>query len=1140
MAEIVLSPLLEVVLEKLANPLLKEIAKRSGLKKEVKKVRRSLRVIQAVLEEAEERQLTDRALRIWLEELKEVAFEMEDLLDDFSPEVLLSRTREGFTQQVLAFVPSVVQYGDMLTKLEQIKGTLEMLAEETFNFNLRGGAVNTSGSTSRSRSRSRRTGSFIIESEIFGREEDKERVIGVLLSTDDKARGEVSVISIVGLGGLGKTTLAQLVFNDERVTKHFDMKIWACVNDDFDVEKIMASVIESATKNKCDLFGMDVLQFRLYELLSGKRYLLVLDDLWNEDDQEWDKLRTLLVNGGEGSTIIVTTRSEKVASQRAFSRLEEDHTNLYPIGKQIAKKCGGVPLAAKSLGSLMRFKRDEREWLLVQESDLWNVSESENGILPALRLSYCHMPSHLKRCFAYCSIFPKNYIIKKDKLIQLWIAEGLLQSPKGIKSLEFIGNEYFDDLVWMFFFQDIYGSDNGNITECKMHDIVHDLARSVAGDEYIMLEHGNIEQDLSHIRHSSIICNFSLSTIPDNLYEAKKLRTLILVFPKGDLGEVPPAAFSSFRYLRVLGLSGSGIKRLHESISSFIFLRYLDISNTEVKELPDSVCSLCRLQVMDLSNCFDLIKLPNQMSIISKLRHLILDGCSRLTKMPPSIGKLVFLRTLSMFIVGNEVDEGLNQLQSLNLGGQLNISHLEKVRVARDAMEADLIGKRNLLSLSLSWGDGDNGSNRNIDNSDTHEEVLKYLQPHGYLKRLSIRGYQGKCFPRWIDAIKLPNITDLVLINCRRCEYLPTLGKLPFLKVLYLQGMNAVKNIGPEFYGQGTERAFPLLKELTFMDFPHLEYWWSSNRREEFPSLLKLNITKCFKLRNIPPFPYLQHLELHHCNNVILWSASKLTSVTNLVINGFTEELALLENLLQNNALLMSVTISSCPKLHALPPSLGKLINLKSLTIRWSKELTSLPELQNLTSLDSLEIIECDSLATLPEDIQTLSSLRTLSIENCNSLTSLPHNLQFLTSLEHLTIMYCPKLTSLPEDLQHLFSLKSLSILNCPGVASLPGGLKYVTTLQNLEIRGCSGLKGFPDCVANLNSLRSLTLTDCDNLTSLPGGLQYASSLQHLSIRECPILEERCKKDTGEDWLKINHISHVYIGSPNFASSSSH
>ncbi|KAL5844587.1 hypothetical protein ACOSQ4_010545 [Xanthoceras sorbifolium] len=1157
MAEIVLSPLLEVVFDKVANPLLEEIANRFNLRKELKKLRRTLRVIRAVLEEAEERQLTHGALKIWLRELKEVSYDMEDLLDEFSPEALMSRNRGGFAQQVLNLVP-FANIGEMLSKLKQVKETLETLAEERSNFNLREGVVKTS-----SRSR-RQTGSYIIQSEILGREDDKQRIVQVLFSIDNRTYGEVSVVSIVGLGGLGKTTLAQLVYNDERVTRHFDTKMWVCVNDDFDAERIMISVIESGSKCKSDLLGMDVLQFRLSELLSGKRYLLVLDDVWNEDDNEWDRLRAVLRSGGEGSRIIVTTRSKKVASimgstyihhleglsdencwdlfkQRAFCHNEEEHTNLFAIGKQIAKKCGGIPLAAKTLGSLMRFKREERQWSLVLESDLWNVFESENGIFPALRLSYSHMPSHLKGCFGYCSIFPKNYVIKKEKLIQLWIAAGLIQSTKGIKSLEFIGNEYFDDLAWMFFFQDVQKSDSGNIIECKMHDIVHDLAHSVVGDEYMMLEDGNVAENLSQIRHSSVICNFSLHTIPESLYEAKKLRTLILVFPKGDLGAVPPDVFSSFRYLRALDLSGSGIKKLDESISSFIFLRYLDISNTHILELPESVCNLCNLLVLNLSGCYNLIDLPSCTSNLSKLRHLIISGCSRLIKMPALIGKLVFLRTLSMFIVGNEVDKSLNQLRSLNLGGELHIKNLENVRNVREALEADLIGKQNLQSLSLFWGDDRNGLNMNSANGDAHMEVLICLRPHKYLKKLSINGYQGTRFPQWIGAAKIPNITELTLINCRRCEYLPTLGELPFLKLLYLQGMDAVKNIGPEFYGEGTARAFPLLKELTFIDFPYLEFWWNSNRGEEFPSLVKLTITKCSRLKNMPRFPCVQHLQLYDCSGMILGSALNLTSITILVIDGFSDQLVSLEKLLQNNSLLVSLTISSCLMLHSIPPTIGKLTNLKSLTIRWIKELSVLPqELQNLTSLESLEIIECDNLTALPENLQSLGSLRTLSIENCNNLTSLPKNLQFLTALEHLTIMYCPKLVSLPEDLQHLTALKSLSILKCSELASLPEGLQYVTTLQNLELHGCPGLKVLPEWIASLNSLRSLALSECYNITILPGGLQSLSSLQHLSIRDCPNLEERCKMYVGEDWLKIRHVAHIYIGPRESTNSSSH
>ncbi|KAF2324189.1 hypothetical protein GH714_009711 [Hevea brasiliensis] len=365
---------------------------------------------------------------------------------------------------------------------------------------------------------------------------------------------------------------------------------------------------------------------------------------------------------------------------------------------------------------------------------------------------------------------------------------------------------------------------------------------------------------------------------------------------------------------------------------------------------------------MNLSGCYDLNELPSGLTRISKLRHLILNGCDRLSKIPALIGKLVYLRTLSMFIVGREIGESISELKNLNLGGKLTIRCLENVMEAAEAIKADLIGKRNLQSLALSW-ENDHGIMSSA-NDGRVEQVLNYLQPHKYLKKLSIKEYQGMHFPGWMAFCKLPNLTKLVLINCRRCKDLPTLGQLPFLKVLYLQGMHAVKSIGSQFYGQ-TEKAFPSLEELTLMDFPILETWWSFNRREDFPSLAKLIINKCYKLRNMPT----QKSEVIGCS--LVYGAPFLP--------------------------------------HGL---------------------------QNLTSLESLEIVECHSLVSLPEDIQGLRSLRSLSIENCNNLTSLPLELQFPAPLEHLTVMYCPQLAALPDDFQHPCALGSLSILNLPKLSS--------------------------------------------------------------------------------------------------------
>ncbi|XP_062078930.1 putative disease resistance protein RGA1 [Humulus lupulus] len=1160
MADVVLSPIIEVVLDKLATPFLLKVSDLYNIKNEVGKLYRTLAMVQAVLADAEEQQLNNRALRLWLEELKEVASDIEDLIDEVSAEAVLSRTINGnsYLEQVSSAFGNLLNYNDWLAKLYQVKEALENLVKEKSTFNLREWVVSNKGYKNK---RGRQTGSFIIESEVFGRDEDKEGVVKLFLSNDRSCRshGDVLIVSIVGLGGLGKTTLAQLAYNDERVVKHFDLRIWVCVNDEFNLEKIMISIIEGSSRSKYEFLGMDVLQFQLRELLKGKRYLLVLDDVWNEDQGEYDELLKMLRCGGEGSSVLVTSRSEKVASimgttciyplkglseescwdlfkQRAFGCNEEDRSNLFSIGKQIVKRCAGVPLAVKTLGSLMRFKREEREWLFVAESGVWGMSESENGALPALRLSYSHLPPHLKGCFAYCSIFPKNYVIKKEKLIHLWIAAGFIRSEEGKKSLEFIGNEYFSDLDWMFFFQDIQKSDNGNIIECKMHDLIHDLAQSVVGSDFMTMEHDSTYRDHSNIRHSSVVCNFELHTIPEALYEAKKLRTLILLIPKGNLGGVPSGVFSSFRYLRVLDLSGSGIKLVHESISSFVFLKFIDLSNTRIQTLPEGVCKLVNLQVMNLCDCYNLTELPSRLANLSKLRHLIINGCYRITKMPPDIGKLIHLQTLSMFIVGKEADRKLKQLQFLNLGGDLNIRQLENVKDASEARKADLTSKRNLQSLCLSWGSDDNGLNRNSDyDAPLETEVLNFLQPHKYLKVLSIKGFEGSCFPRWIGALKVPNLTEVTLVNCRRCKQLPTLGQLPFLKVLCMQGMDAVKNIGSEFYGEGTSVAFPSLKELTLTDLPNLEYWWTANGGQGFPSLVRLSVTKCLRLNNMPSFPSLQHLELRCCSDIVLRSALNLTSLTNLILEEFPEQLVFLDLLLQNNAPLMFLKISSCPRLRCISPNLKKLVKLRTLTISWCGELLSLPEgLGNLTALESLEIIECHNLISLPESMEGLISLRSLSIENCNNITTLSWRLQSLVALEHLTIMYCPKLNSLPTDWRDLSALKSLSILNCPELMCLPEGLKYVTALQNMEIRGCPGLQALPEWVANLTSLRSLSLSDCHNLTSLPGGFKCLSFLQHLSIRECPRLEERCKKDSGEDWPKMKHISHVYLGSQHF------
>ncbi|XP_034930706.1 putative disease resistance protein At3g14460 [Populus alba] len=692
------------------------------------------------------------------------------------------------------------------------------------------------------------------------------------------------------------------------------------------------------------------------------------------------------------------------------------------------------------------------------------------------------------------------------------------------------------------------------------------LAMSVAGNEFLTAgkteQQGTLAQSHSlpkvcdfftTTRHAFVDCNSSSSLIHKALYRAKGLRTLNLL----SLGDASEKAIrnliSSFKYLRILNLSGFGIKILHKSVGDLTYLRYLDLSNTPIEKLPASICNL-QLQTLDLSSCYNLQKLPKRTRIMTSLRHLKIKNCARLARLPGFIGRLRNLQSLPIFIAGKTREDGIFQLPELqNLRGELEIKHLENVErwhIPRTyVLSEDLPGtihkscleNMQLNSLGLSWGDADehklSGNMRGPRSQTGHHSVEiarillhSTLKPNSRIKKLFVNGYPGTEFPNWMNAAALCNLIQLELANCTNCEILPTLGELPLLKVLRIQGMDSVVNIGKEFFGG--MRAFPSLNEFSLKDFPKLETW-STNLVEAFTCLNKLTIINCPVLITMPWFPSLQHVEIRNCHPVMLRSVEQLRSISTLIIGNFPELLYIPKALIENNLPLLSLTISSCPKLRSLPANVGQLQNLKFLKIGWFQELHSLPHgLTNLTSLESLEIIECPNLVSLPEEsLEGLSSLRSLSIENCHSLASLSSRMQHATALERLTIMYCSNLVSLPNGLQHLSALKSLSILSCTGLASLPEGLQFITTLQNLEIHDCPEVMELPAWVENLVSLRSLTISDCQNIKSLPEGLQRLRALQHLSIRGCPELEERCQRGNGVDWQKISHTPYIYVGS---------
>ncbi|KAI3445835.1 hypothetical protein Pfo_002500 [Paulownia fortunei] len=1161
MADLILSPLLQVVIDKLASPFLDKFRDLYNFKDNIRKLQNSLPVIQDLLEDAHKQQETQKAVKQWLLKLEDTVYESEDLLDELAVEIMMCERRSSSRKEVAGlffpFKPSNHLF-ELASKLQNKLKELDQIAEQGFSFNLQKMAVEKPFGSS---GRSKETMSSVVESKIYGREGDKQNILDLLLPGN---KGETTegllVISIVGIGGLGKTTVAQLVFNDEMVNHHFDLRMWIHVSEDFDVGKLMKSIIESASKRSCELCGLDLLQSQLQDSLSGKRFLLVLDDVWNEDQEEWERFSDLLRGGAEGSRVMVTTRSTKVASitgtkiyqlkeltdddcwilfkQQAFRQGEDSgNTKLLAIGKEIIRKCGG----------LLQFKKEEY-WMSVQDSELWDLKECQTAILPALRLSYLSLPLHLKRCFAFCSLFPKNHEIKRERMIYIWMAQGLILPEGGKRELEDIGGEYFDDLLSLSFFQEVQKHCNASTAVYKMHDLLHDLARTVGGYDFAVLGHGLAASDLARIHHLSIVCNFDPSSLPEDLFEAKHLRTLLFLFPGGSSDDFTSFLPVNFIYLRVLDLSGCGIKRLNESVSALLCLRYLDLSSNPIQILPHTISNLCNLQTLNLLGCHNLVELPFGIANVTSLRHLNIMGCEALTHMPAMVGKLVHLQTLPIYIVGKMSSESITQLQFLNLRNELTIKCMENIRDAKEAKRANMRDKKHLESLRLQWGssngskdltpaEGTSTSNCSLslppeEDREDVEVILKYLEPHAYLKNLCVKGYPGLNFPDW----DLPNLTMIELIDCRRCLHLPKFGQLPFLERLHLQGMNSITYISEAFYG-GVSEPFPSLKYLTFRDFPYLVKWSSIINGVPFPCLEKLVLDKCPKLTITPRFPSIQHLELHHCHAKIMESMENVTSLSSLVIDKLPELEYLSGTFLQYNYSLESLEIRSCQNLYFLPSELENLIALKSLIISSCEKLSDLPPgMQKLKSLELLEINGCHSLTLLPyEEIEGLSSLKTFSIENCSNLISFSSGFHHLTALEQLSIMSCPKLTSLPDGFQTLSALRSLNIVSCPELISLPVSLQHVTALQSLVIHSCPGLTALPEWFRRFSSLRSLAISNCKYLKSLPEGLKCLTTIQHLSIQDCPLLEKLCRKKKGKEWQKIAHIPHNYIGSLKYA-----
>ncbi|KAF3441381.1 hypothetical protein FNV43_RR15295 [Rhamnella rubrinervis] len=1098
-----------------------------------------------VLDDAEKQQITNPNVRKWLEKLKDAIHNAEDLVDDIKTEALRCQLEDcQMGCLVCNFFPSRFAVKDVERRIQNIINSVIDIVKDMNRLGLRDG-VQTSIPFQIQRSSQN---VLAKKSDVHGRDAEKETILKFLKSDSGH---KFSVMPIIGMGGIGKTTLAQLVYTDVIdgalvLEKPFDINTWITVADEskFDVFTLTKAIYEKVTEstNCTDVKEIFELQRKLKEALQGKKFLFILDDVWNVDHEIWDGLQTPFESAANGSTIIVTTRLPEIAkvlvtvdsktidlqllskadcwllfSKHAFNNVEpSSYPHLVEIGKKIVEKCGGNPLAVKSLACLLHSQLDSKERENVLVNGIWELKQGEGGI-----------PRHLKRCFAYCSIFPKDCYFPKDLLIMLWMAQGLLQ-PENNRMLEEVGEKYFEDLTSRsFFLMDEGGS------SYTMHDLVNDLAKFVSGESCLRLDNncsGNLTRKTRHIS----LMEYETSDISKKLEDLSKntgLRTLCL---SEDCRQLEKLHFlkqlRSMQYLRVLSfpLHDFESQMMFKSIGRLKHLRYLDLSHEMgIKEIPESIGKLCNLQTLILRSCMNLHELPESIANLKHLRYLGLSE-TQIKKIPDTLGNLHELRTLNLSETRiKKIPDTLGNLH------ELRILNLSETRIKK--IPDTLVNLHELRTLNL---------------SDTQiKKIPDTLGNLHELRTLSLCRTPIKKIPDTIS--NLHELRTLMLSHCEKLTQLPTnITMLTNLCDLD-NSVTSLKEMPPNISNLKNLQCLPEFvvgKSCGIEELGKLTNLHGHLRIRSLENVEEVGIGVVLKNTN-----HIAHLELEWNDDSTDVSHNKARHVLDR---------------LQPHKNIQRLSVKNYGG-RSFPDWMGyhSLSCIEDLRLYGCKNCGRLPPLGELPSLERLEIGGFDTVERIGDefylnDSSTSSSrvteppfksLKSLTFENMGEWKEWSLVGGAFPILEMLVLSRCPKLKGagspdyLPSlnviDNDHVgrlseegctFSnLKSLHIIGDVDIngldlfpereGQLPTALTY---LQLSSLRGLKSLNG--TALRHLTSLKTLYIINCQQLQCLPEeGLP--TSLFQLYIYGCPLLKPRCKRETGEDWDKIDHIYHVII-----------
>ncbi|CDP12408.1 unnamed protein product [Coffea canephora] len=811
-------PAISFVIERTGDLLIQKIVFLKGVRRQVERLQNDLVRMRCFLKDADQRQDEDARIRNWVSEIRAAAYDAEDIIEIFASKVEM-----------------------------RLKETAD--SREEYGIKNLGEGMTTHGEELQ---RIRRSSPLSEDKDIVGFREITKSLVAELLKEDRNRR----VVSIIGMGGAGKTTLAKKVYNHADVRERFKCRAWVCVSSSYDYKKILRSIIKQLNEMSKELLEVlekmeeEDLERRLFQDLQDKCYLVVLDDVWTEE--AWDCLAGAFPDVGTSSRLLLTSRNLDVAQHADAYRHpyelktlgQEDSWQLFlkkalghganavcppdmeEVGREIVRRCAGLPLAITVIGGLLLGKKElKNEWEKILNDFSTYLSRSQNRVSAILELSYAELPPNLKFCFLYLGLFPEDSVISVCKLIHMWVAEGIIQKRDAKYLEETAAYDDVERLCSRNMVQVAEMTVDERIKSCRVHDLLQELAIRKAEDEYSLQIHDTRDDKIS--AKSRYLAVHILSRDKNHFGTSPAPLRSLLFFNTHGYEENISLSFESFRKLRVLDLENVMMySNLPEGIGKVRLLRYLGLRRTSIGRLPHSFGCLRNLQTLDIRTTYVAMEVSNFIWKLESLRHLYARGME--CDVPLKI-------------------EGLSNLQTL-LGIRFD-----------DIMHNNMITLTSLQKLGIL-----------VDRRSDIDKLCMHLSEVGSLKTLHLDGssaISGELpqLPSLAGLSKLHHVTELKLIGkfltmlppdfppnlsrlslkFRELEYDPMpvlekLGQLSFLKLEAVWGRQLVIS----------RHGFHQLKFLEL----YLVYGLHEIEVEEgaLPQLQCLRIRKCYSLEKLP------------------------------------------------------------------------------------------------------------------------------------------------------------------------------------------------------------------------------------------------------------------------------------------------